>query len=62
MVRDLFVHLMSNPIDLPDEWQPMVRDKKEHSKARMIADYIAGMTDRYAAREYRRLFSVEFDG
>ena len=27
-------------------------------KARAIADYIAGMTDRYAMREHRRLFAV----
>jgi dGTPase len=27
--------------------------------ARAIADYIAGMTDRYAIREHRRLFSVD---
>ena len=28
-------------------------------KARTIADYIAGMTDRYAYREHRRLFAIE---
>jgi dGTPase len=27
--------------------------------ARTVADYIAGMTDRYAMREYRRLFAVD---
>jgi len=27
--------------------------------ARTVADYIAGMTDRYAIREYRRLFAVD---
>ena len=27
--------------------------------ARTVADYIAGMTDRYAIREYRRLYSVD---
>jgi len=28
-------------------------------QARKVADYIAGMTDRYAMREHRRLFQVE---
>ena len=59
VVRDLFVHLMSNPIDLPDEWQPMIRDKKEHSNARMIADYIAGMTDNYALKCHDRIFKLD---
>ena len=59
VVRDLFVHLMSNPIDLPDEWQPMVRDNKEHSNARMIANYIAGMTDNYALKCHDRIFKLD---
>ena len=33
--------------------------RHEELGARAIADYVAGMTDRYAIREYRRLFSVE---
>ena len=30
-----------------------------HGQARVIADYVAGMTDRYATREYSRLFDVK---
>jgi len=30
-----------------------------HKQARKIADYIAGMTDRYAIREHRRIFSLD---
>ena len=59
VVRDLFVHFMSNPVDLPDEWQPMIKDKKEHSNARMIADYIAGMTDNYALKCHDRIFKLD---
>jgi len=33
----------------------------EHEKQQAIADYIAGMTDRYAIREYRRLFAIELE-
>jgi len=46
---------MANPGLMPDEYQ--IRASSE--QARAVADYIAGMTDRYAIREYRRLFSIE---
>ena len=39
---------------------PLKYQKKSHeNKYQAIADYIAGMTDRYAIREYRRLFTIE---
>jgi len=39
---------------------PTEHQEKAHSDTpRAIADYIAGMTDRYAMREYRRLFTIE---
>jgi dGTPase len=31
----------------------------ESERARSVADYIAGMTDRYAIREHRRIFAIE---
>ncbi|TFW03055.1 deoxyguanosinetriphosphate triphosphohydrolase, partial [Oxalobacteraceae bacterium OM1] len=34
-------------------------DARRHAQARKVADYIAGMTDRYAMREHRRLFLVD---
>ncbi len=51
----LFEAFMDDPRLLPPDYQ----DKARQDKARTIADYIAGMTDRYAMKEYRRLFSVE---
>jgi dGTPase len=51
----LFDAFMGNPGLLPPQYQ----DKARHNKSRTIADYIAGMTDRYATREYRRLFTIE---
>ena len=55
IVRELFEALYANPALLP----PQDQAKAQQDKARTIADYIAGMTDRYAYREYRRLFSIE---
>ena len=59
LVRDLFTHLMNHPTDLPEEWQPMVSPKNETSNARMIADYIAGMTDNYALKCHDAFFKVD---
>ena len=38
---------------------PVYQQKYDQDKHQAIADYIAGMTDRYAIREYRRLFGIE---
>jgi dGTPase len=38
---------------------PVFQSKYHHDKHQAVADYIAGMTDRYAIREYRRLFAIE---
>ena len=59
VVRDLFAHLMSNAVDLPDQWQPIVGDNEEYSNARMVADYIAGMTDNYALQCHDRIYKVD---
>jgi len=61
IVKDMFTFLMENPNCLPNEWFEQVRGREmeELHKARIIADYIAGMTDRYAVQEYRRMFSAE---
>lgn len=55
IVRELFNAFHGNPALLPPQYQ----SKLGENKARTIADYIAGMTDRYAYREHRRLFSIE---
>jgi dGTPase len=55
IIRSLFEAFMEDPRLLPPEYQRKARA----DKARTIADYIAGMTDRYAIKEYHRLFSVE---
>jgi len=54
VVRDLYGHFAANPADLPAEWGEGLNDAA--TRARRIADYIAGMTDRYALIEHARLF------
>jgi dGTPase len=56
-VTDLFVAMFNEPILLPPAYQ--VKTGNAPKQARKIADYIAGMTDRYAMREHRRLFTVD---
>lgn len=57
IVRELFDAFTQEPRLLPPDYQVPPQDKP-HVQARKVADYIAGMTDRYAMREHRRLFSV----
>lgn len=57
IVTDLFDIFLSGPQLLPPDYQVMDGDLT--AQARRVADYIAGMTDRYAMREYRRLFAVD---
>ena len=58
-IQHLFDAYMKNPILLTDELQERIKEnmksKNERKKARMIADYIAGMTDRFALSEYKRI-------
>lgn len=52
IVSDLFSAFVSDPRMLPPQYQ------EAGDQSRRIADYIAGMTDRYAIKEHRRMFSV----
>jgi len=56
VVRDLFTIFLADPGLLPPEWESAVRAaSNETLQARVIADYIAGMTDRFALEEHRVL-------
>jgi len=55
IISDLFGIFMADSRLLPPQFQ----SQAEHDRARAVADYIAGMTDRYAIREHRRIFAVE---
>ncbi len=54
-IQMLFNAFRSDIRLLPHEYQA----KFHQDKHQAIADYIAGMTDRYAIREYRRLFAID---
>ena len=56
IVRELFQAFLDDPVLLPNDYQVEGDPIKQ---ARKIADYIAGMTDRYAIREHRRIFSLD---
>jgi dGTPase len=55
IVTDLYQALLSDTRLLPPEFQ----GRAEADTPRAIADYVAGMTDRYAILEHRRLFAIE---
>ncbi len=56
VVRALFARYSARPSDLPTEWSEGLAALDEAARARHIADFIAGMTDRYALAEHGRLF------
>jgi dGTPase len=55
VVRDLFGHYRATPADLPEEWREGI-GTNDADTSRRIADYIAGMTDRYALVEHAKYF------
>jgi len=58
IVRDLFPAYMADPTLLPENWQRDVAAVAgdETGLARIVLDYVAGMTDRFAILEHERLF------
>jgi dGTPase len=58
VVQDLVVRYREDLSALPREWQPAGYPPDEHRLMRRICDFVAGMTDRYAIAEHRRLFDV----
>jgi dGTPase len=58
VVHDLFALYLAEPQRLPREWQDLVAGADEPRTARVAADYLAGMTDRFALDEHHRLFDT----
>ena len=56
IVRELFEHSVARPEDLPAEWGRELAALDGLARVRLIADFIAGMTDRFAQAEHARLF------
>ncbi|MBI1492094.1 deoxyguanosinetriphosphate triphosphohydrolase [Halocynthiibacter styelae] len=56
VVKDLFPYFLENPQELPDNWQRDISDPADKVMlARLVADYVSGMTDRFALTEHARL-------
>ena len=65
LYRDLYIDPPEKPKShisiLPPETEALIwSEADQSSRARHICDHIAGMTDRFAARVYRRLFDADF--
>jgi dGTPase len=58
IVRDLFARYVADPAAMPEAWQAAAAGLSDRRRARLIGDFVAGMTDRYAIAEHRRLFDA----
>ena len=58
LLRNLFDAYVAEPLQLPLEVQARVASSPEGLQ-RVVCDYLAGMTDRYAVQEYKRLYDPE---
>ena len=58
VVQDLFRLLLAEPQCLPEEWRDATDGPGNAGTARVVADYVAGMTDRFALDEHHRLFDT----
>ena len=58
VVHDLFALYLAEPQCLPSEWRQLAGGPDDPQTARVAADYLAGMTDRFALDEHHRLFDT----
>jgi dGTPase len=58
VVRELFGWFMDDPARLPPAWRVRTDTNGTAKTARVVADYIAGMTDTFAMDEHRRFFGA----
>jgi len=61
IVGDLFSRYMAEPSSIPGERGAAIAQADAPQRTRMIGDFIAGMTDRFAVAEHRRLFDLTPD-
>ena len=59
ILAEMFKLFMAEPEVMPTEWHQRCLARDEAGRARVVCDYIAGMTDRFAIEEHRRLFNLE---
>ncbi|MEM6887659.1 MAG: deoxyguanosinetriphosphate triphosphohydrolase [Pseudomonadota bacterium] len=60
VVEELFPHFMAHPDQLPKQWRKDVAEVREDETqlARIVSDYIAGMTDRFALQCHSRMIET----
>jgi dGTPase len=56
MVAALFRRYLADPALLPESWRTAIVSLPAAEQGPRIVDFVAGMTDRYAIEEHRRLF------
>jgi dGTPase len=59
MLAEMFQLFLAEPDVLPGEWYARTQGRDEAGVARVVCDYIAGMTDRFAIEEHRKLFHLD---
>jgi len=59
VLADMFGLFMAEPDVLPTEWYQRLAGLDEAGQARVVCDYIAGMTDRFAIEEHRKVFQLD---
>jgi len=59
ILAEMFQLFLAEPDVLPSEWYARVEGRDEAGRARVVCDYIAGMTDRFAIEEHRKLFHLD---
>jgi dGTPase len=59
VVQDLFPYFIANPQELPKQWRKDVDEVRDQTElARLVSDYISGMTDRFALQTHARIFET----
>ena len=58
VVADLFQRYMREPGEMPASWRAACEGDASEMRAVVVCDFVAGMTDRYALKEHRRLFDA----
>jgi dGTPase len=59
ILADMFQLFMREPDVMPNEWGQLGQAANESGRARLVCDYVAGMTDRFAIEEHRKLFQLD---
>ena len=59
ILKDLFHLFLDEPDTLPPPWNGKAMQVTRDERARVVCDYVAGMTDNFAIEEHRRLFNLD---